>query len=181
MSAQRRASKKNPSVKIDSNETSSESGMIDTRRVAILVLGDIGRSPRMQYHAISLARAGWHVDLIGYNGVRPMEEVVLSDRITLHHIRALPQPTSAPKAIFYLYAPLKVLYQLWALFWVFFVVIQRPYFIFVQNPPAIPTLFVARICAFLTGANLVIDWHNYGHTILGMKMGSDHPVVKLAT
>ncbi|KAJ2787587.1 mannosyltransferase [Coemansia interrupta] len=49
------------------------------------------------------------------------------------------------------------------------------------NPPAIPTLFVARVCAFFTGAKLVIDWHNYGHTILGMKMGSSHPVVKLAT
>lgn len=38
-------------------------------RVAVLVLGDIGRSPRMQYHAISLATNGWGVDLIGYDGM----------------------------------------------------------------------------------------------------------------
>jgi hypothetical protein len=37
-------------------------------RVQILVLGDIGRSPRMQYHALSIARRGGHVDIIGYNG-----------------------------------------------------------------------------------------------------------------
>src|SRR4051812_42659712 len=37
-------------------------------RVVVLVLGDIGRSPRMQYHAISLANNGWGVDLIGYDG-----------------------------------------------------------------------------------------------------------------
>jgi beta-1,4-mannosyltransferase len=36
--------------------------------VQILVLGDIGRSPRMQYHALSIARHGGHVDIIGYHG-----------------------------------------------------------------------------------------------------------------
>ena len=38
------------------------------KRVAVLVLGDVGRSPRMQNHAVSLARAGWQVDLIGNRG-----------------------------------------------------------------------------------------------------------------
>jgi hypothetical protein len=28
------------------------------RRVLVVVLGDAGRSPRMQYHALALARAG---------------------------------------------------------------------------------------------------------------------------
>ena len=37
-------------------------------RVQILVLGDIGRSPRMQYHALSIAKNGGQVDLIGYKG-----------------------------------------------------------------------------------------------------------------
>ena len=37
-------------------------------RVQVLVLGDIGRSPRMQYHALSIAKHGGKVDLIGYNG-----------------------------------------------------------------------------------------------------------------
>lgn len=36
--------------------------------VQILVLGDIGRSPRMQYHALSIARNGGEVVLIGYTG-----------------------------------------------------------------------------------------------------------------
>lgn len=38
------------------------------KRIAVLVLGDIGRSPRMQNHAVSLAKAGWNVDLIGFKG-----------------------------------------------------------------------------------------------------------------
>lgn len=37
-------------------------------RYQVLVLGDIGRSPRMQYHALSLAKHGVAVDLIGYVG-----------------------------------------------------------------------------------------------------------------
>jgi beta-1,4-mannosyltransferase len=36
--------------------------------VQVVVLGDIGRSPRMQYHAISLAKHGARVDIVGYNG-----------------------------------------------------------------------------------------------------------------
>jgi beta-1,4-mannosyltransferase len=36
--------------------------------VQVVVLGDIGRSPRMQYHAASIAQHGGHVQLIGYAG-----------------------------------------------------------------------------------------------------------------
>jgi beta-1,4-mannosyltransferase len=37
--------------------------------IQIVVLGDIGRSPRMQYHALSIAKHGGKVFLIGYQGV----------------------------------------------------------------------------------------------------------------
>lgn len=35
-------------------------------RVCVAVLGDLGRSPRMQYHALSLARHRRGVALLGY-------------------------------------------------------------------------------------------------------------------
>jgi len=38
--------------------------------VQVLVLGDIGRSPRMQYHAMSIAKHGGRVDVIGYQGMK---------------------------------------------------------------------------------------------------------------
>jgi len=38
------------------------------RSVQVVVLGDIGRSPRMQYHALSIAKHGGRVFLIGYQG-----------------------------------------------------------------------------------------------------------------
>lgn len=40
----------------------------DDEHIQILVVGDIGRSPRMQYHGISVAQHGRHVDLVGYKG-----------------------------------------------------------------------------------------------------------------
>ena len=36
--------------------------------VAVIVLGDLGRSPRMQYHALSLLQDGHSVSLVGYEG-----------------------------------------------------------------------------------------------------------------
>lgn len=38
------------------------------RRVCVLVLGDLGRSPRMQYHALSLSKHGYHVTFVGFSG-----------------------------------------------------------------------------------------------------------------
>mmetsp|Transcript_39245 Transcript_39245/g.118029 ORF Transcript_39245/g.118029 Transcript_39245/m.118029 type:complete len:540 (-) Transcript_39245:335-1954(-) len=38
------------------------------KHVAVVVLGDLGRSPRMQYHALSLLREGHLVTLVGYDG-----------------------------------------------------------------------------------------------------------------
>ena len=40
------------------------SGRDRTLHVAVIVLGDIGRSPRMQYHALSLLEAGHTVSLV---------------------------------------------------------------------------------------------------------------------
>jgi hypothetical protein len=36
--------------------------------VQVVVLGDLGRSPRMQYHALSIVNHGGHVQLVGYRG-----------------------------------------------------------------------------------------------------------------
>jgi beta-1,4-mannosyltransferase len=45
------------------------------RTVQIVVLGDIGRSPRMQYHALSIAKHGGRVFLIGYQGMKSTQDL----------------------------------------------------------------------------------------------------------
>lgn len=43
--------------------------------VCVVVLGDIGRSPRMQYHAQSLLREGYNVDVVGYTDSPVLDEL----------------------------------------------------------------------------------------------------------
>ena len=38
-------------------------------RAAVVVLGDLGRSARMRYHAQALAANGVDVDLVGFEGM----------------------------------------------------------------------------------------------------------------
>lgn len=74
--------------------------------VAVIVLGDIGRSPRMQYHATSLAKHGCEVSLIGYAGAQPTSDVLNNPRIHIRHIVPVDPPPSLP---FTIRAGLKVL------------------------------------------------------------------------
>jgi beta-1,4-mannosyltransferase len=50
----------------------------------------------------------------------------------------------------------------------------------VQNPPSIPTLAIAGLLCFLRNTELVIDWHNFGYSILALKLGPSHPLVKIS-
>ena len=50
----------------------------------------------------------------------------------------------------------------------------------VQNPPALPTLYVAWLAAKLGRSRLIIDWHNLGFTVLGLRLGRRHFAVRLA-
>lgn len=50
----------------------------------------------------------------------------------------------------------------------------------VQNPPSIPTLAIASLMCFLRNTDLVIDWHNFGYSILALKLGKSHPLVKIS-
>lgn len=48
-----------------------------TCSVQVVVLGDLGRSPRMQYHALSIVNHGGQVQLVGYRGKRGWSTPVL--------------------------------------------------------------------------------------------------------
>lgn len=62
----------------------------DKKRVCIVVLGDIGRSPRMQYHALSFMNEGYFVDIIGYFGSEPLEELKNNDNVNIHYLTHVP-------------------------------------------------------------------------------------------
>ncbi len=66
--------------------------MGDARTACVVVLGDLGRSPRMCNHALSLAEEGVRVSLVGYHGgAEPPEEVRRHRGISLVHMRPFPE------------------------------------------------------------------------------------------
>lgn len=67
---------------------------MNRKYACVVVLGDIGRSPRMQYHSISLAKAGYFVDVVGYNGSAPHSELLFSPNVNLHYISQFPTSLS---------------------------------------------------------------------------------------
>ncbi|ORY85491.1 putative beta-1,4-mannosyltransferase [Protomyces lactucae-debilis] len=149
--------------------------------IAVLVLGDIGRSPRMQYHALSLSRLGYKVDLIGYGNTKPHEALLTDENIRYQFLPDVPESLSkGPRYLFPILGPIKVLHQLLFLVLILGYAIDPPAYLLVQNPPAIPVLALAQLLCWLRNTRLVIDWHNLGYTILGLRLGEHHPLVKIA-
>jgi beta-1,4-mannosyltransferase len=142
-------------------------------RVVICVLGDLGHSPRMCYHARSFSLKGYDVDLCGYLEEQPPMDLVGDERVTIHEIKQV-KNTGGNYLIFVIH---KVCVQLWALIQLLWSLRGAKY-IMVQNPPGIPILLLCVLFKFSTGAKLIIDWHNLGYSILALKLGNNHPFVK---
>lgn len=150
-------------------------------RVVVLVLGDVGRSPRMQYHALALADSIAQVDLVGYAGSSPLQAILDHEAITCHLLSdtALPGRYSLPRFVFLAAALLRSVRQALQFLWFLVWVVRPPHYIVIQTPPALPTLLVAWIVARLRGARLVIDWHNFSHSMLALTVGKQHLSVRL--
>lgn len=135
----------------------------------------------MQYHATSIARYGGKVDLVGYNESELLPEIKASKLITVVELKAAPKALQTDnKLLFALLGPLKVLYQAWSIYYALSYRTQPAKYMLVQNPPSIPTLIIAQVVCFFRNTRLVVDWHNLGHTILALKIGHRHPLVKIS-
>ena len=148
-------------------------------RTAVIVIGDLGRSPRMQYHAASLAAAGSEVDLIGLEGAAVMPAVASNPRIHVHRMsdRAFVNRAKGGIRRFVFSSAARGLGQAMRLFRIL-MRIPKPDLILVQNPPAFPALSVVWLASRLRGARFVIDWHNLSHTIAAVRLGERHRAVK---
>ncbi|EGT35676.1 hypothetical protein CAEBREN_19113 [Caenorhabditis brenneri] len=138
---------------------------------AVVVLGDVGRSPRMCNHAKSLADEGFDVKIIGFLESIPHENVINHPRIQIVGIP--PPPDSMDSLPAFLQLPLKLFWNFLTLFWA--LVFQTSAFnlrvILMQNPPALPTMIVCYLVSLVKWSHLTIDWHNYMFSILQNKYG----------
>lgn len=76
-----------PSQYAPKRSTAQDTSTDPKTTVQILVLGDIGRSPRMQYHALSIAKGGGQVEIIGYHGMERFPFIVTYFANVLTHSR----------------------------------------------------------------------------------------------
>ncbi|SCU97135.1 LAFA_0G09956g1_1 [Lachancea sp. 'fantastica'] len=139
------------------------------KRIIICVLGDIGHSPRMCYHAQSFSNLGWQVEFCGYVSEEKAPAEIESDpNITIHGLASYKARKGQP---FVVTAFWKVAIQMVSIAKVLWQLRGSDYFL-LQNPPSIPILPIASVYCVLCRCKLIIDWHNLGFSILQLKLGS---------
>nr|CAH8870410.1 unnamed protein product [Trichobilharzia regenti] len=128
--------------------------MANKRTAHVIVLGDLSRSPRILSQAHFLAR-----DVNSWSSsVKPLDIPVCPDLKTLH----------LPSFLVFIF---KFIFIALSLF-LHLVKHCRSELIIIQNPPAVPTFLITWIFIKITGKSLVIDWHNYGFTLLELNASS---------
>ncbi|XP_043281459.1 chitobiosyldiphosphodolichol beta-mannosyltransferase-like [Venturia canescens] len=145
------------------------------KSVCVVVLGDVGRSPRMQYHALSFAREGFSVDLVGYSGSEPLQDLKQNALVKIHYLQETPDLQAFPRLLRYV---IKTLWQSVVLIKKLAFEIRSSYLL-VQNPPAVPTVPICWLYTCCTRTCLIIDWHNYAYTIMGLNIGKEHVLVRM--
>jgi beta-1,4-mannosyltransferase len=123
-------------------------------------------------------QAGLDVTVLAYGPTPPVPAVAAHPRIT---IQALTPPPAAlgrllPRS---LAAVARTLWAVAALALASLLTAPRPGAILVQAPPSLPALPLLWLAAKLRRAALIIDWHNFGATILALDLGPRHPLVQL--
>lgn len=147
------------------------------RSVCVVVLGDVGRSPRMQYHAMSFLQCGFNVDIVGYGGSEILSDLKNSEKVSTHYLQEIPCTFKGlPKLLVYV---IKAVWQCVTLGFSLMLLPKSGY-ILIQNPPCIPTFLIVWIVCWLRGSKMVIDWHNYGYTIMALSLGYNSPLVRFA-
>ncbi|MBX7185735.1 MAG: glycosyltransferase [Vicinamibacteria bacterium] len=137
-------------------------------RATVLALGDLGRSPRIQLHAASLAEAGCDVDLVGFAG-SPCWLLGPSARVSIRFVGdGRSHRSRILRGLSLSLSLSKVLGSL-----------ESPDVVLAQTPPALPALFLAARFGRARGARVVFDWHNLGFSLLALRTGPKNPAVRL--
>src|SRR5579862_9469844 len=125
-------------------------------RAAVVALGDLGRSARMQYHAHALAARGVDVDLVGFEGTALPKSISTDERIHVHRLnpatlRLAGRFSGSTYAVAGLVDSVRLGFRLCRMLRK----LPRPDLVLVQNPPAFPTLLVTWIALRRTGVRFV--------------------------
>ncbi len=141
------------------------------RRMAVIALGDLGRSPRMLNHALELARSGAGVDLVGLDGAPVMAGVAAHPGIRVHRLRAFDRLRSrrGPLTFAALAAGRQLLLAV-ELAWLLALRLRRVEGVLLQNPPAFPALPLVLAHRRWRRTRVVLDWHQTTAAMLELRL-----------
>lgn len=150
------------------------------KRALVVVLGELSKSPRMQYHCVSLANNNYQVTVMGYSsGDSSCEELESNINIKQEFIPIVPNlKPFIGTLLYYLIKPIWLTISL--LYCLSLTLFSFPHVILVQNPPSIPTLPVLVLYSKIVRNKLIIDWHNYGYSILALNLKPDNHLISLS-
>ena len=155
------------------------------KHAVVLVLGDLGRSPRMQYHAYSLACLNSEanrshaikVSLVGYEGERTMNIVSDNAAIKVYRLKLWDLPSL--RFISLLHAVAKGIALMVTVF-AQLISLGSYDLIIIQNPPCLPALLAAIVVSWFNKSKIMLDWHNFGFAMFEERLGNKHILVRLA-
>ncbi|CBY35308.1 unnamed protein product [Oikopleura dioica] len=155
----------------------------DASLVYVLVLGDLGHSPRTYNQCASLIKAGKKVVLFGFleSSLPPCSEEHIKNKsfkiVSLSSFRCGFIKNNLLRYF------VKTILQTIAIFYTLILSSIKsgstPAHFLVQNPPSIPALFVVYTYCQLYDVQFVIDWHNYGYSIMRVQKANSL-LVKIA-
>eukprot|EP01057_Protomagalhaensia_wolfi_P000087 Protomagalhaensia_wolfi_Nauph_80__86@NODE_104_length_3696_cov_25_511622_g78_i0_p1_GENE_NODE_104_length_3696_cov_25_511622_g78_i0NODE_104_length_3696_cov_25_511622_g78_i0_p1_ORF_typecomplete_len403_score30_82Glyco_trans_1_4/PF13692_6/97Glyco_trans_1_4/PF13692_6/2_9e10Glycos_transf_1/PF00534_20/2_4e02Glycos_transf_1/PF00534_20/2_1e07Glyco_transf_4/PF13439_6/2_1e06Glyco_trans_4_4/PF13579_6/2_7e05_NODE_104_length_3696_cov_25_511622_g78_i03491557 len=139
---------------------------------AVVVCGDIGRSPRMCNHVNQLSRAIQQnsvgsikqVIVVGYQET-PVPAIWAEDAaILIHPLSPVERPSGCGLVRRVLSTAFKMQKELLTI-WFFLAKVSHLKIVIIQNPPAAPHAMLLALLCLIRGARLIIDIHNYGYSI----------------
>ncbi|GAV64112.1 Glyco_trans_1_4 domain-containing protein, partial [Cephalotus follicularis] len=84
-----------------------------------------------------------------------------------------------PKILRLMMLLLKPLVQFFMLLWFLCLRIPSTDVFIVQNPPSVPTLVAVKWASSLRRSAFIVDWHNFGYTLLGLSLGRNSRFVSV--
>lgn len=148
------------------------------KKILIIVIGPLTRSPRMLNHIKSFLGSGFEVEVVGqatnteFDELKHIFKSHYNDEDENIHFNILKSyKTQKGKAGLIV----KVLQQFKELLFILWKLRSCDYFL-MQNPPSIPLLPLAIFSKLIFGWKVIIDWHNFGYSILALKFDNRNSV-----
>lgn len=148
------------------------------KKILIIVIGPLTRSPRMLNHIKSFLGCGFDVEVVGQatsNEYEELKDIFKShcneedENLRFNILNSFKSEKGKAGLIF------KVLKQFKELLFILWKLRSCDYFL-MQNPPSIPLLPLAIFSKLIFGWKVIIDWHNFGYSILALKFDNRNSI-----